>query len=71
MIYYALLDKANTTADLETRTQLYKQAEQMITEEGCVIIPIFMHMIAAMSNNCQDYERHVRVDLIRSAQHDL
>lgn len=60
--YDALLDKANTTADSETRTQLYKQAEQMITEEGCVIIPIFMHMIAAMSNNCQDYERHVRVD---------
>jgi peptide/nickel transport system substrate-binding protein len=60
--YDALLDKANTTADAETRTQLYKQAEQMITEEGCVIIPIFMHMIAAMSNNCQGYERHVRVD---------
>ena len=60
--YDALLDKANTTADPETRTQLYKQAEQMITEEGCVIIPIFMHMIAAINNNCEGYERHVRVD---------
>lgn len=60
--YDALLDEANTTADSAERTKLYKQAEQMLTEEGGVIIPVFMHMIAAMSTDCHDYERHVRVD---------
>jgi peptide/nickel transport system substrate-binding protein len=60
--YDALLDKANTTANSEERTKLYKQAEQMLTEEGGAIIPVFMHMIAAMSTSCYGYERHVRVD---------
>lgn len=60
--YDALLDKANTTADPQARTELYKEAEKMITEEGGVIIPVFMHMIAAINQNCHGYERHVRVD---------
>jgi peptide/nickel transport system substrate-binding protein len=60
--YDALLDEANTTADPDSRAGLYKKAEQMLTEEGGAIIPVFMHMIAAMSTKCQGYERHVRVD---------
>jgi peptide/nickel transport system substrate-binding protein len=60
--YDALLDKANTTVDPTARVALYKQAEQMLTEEGGVIIPVFMHMVAAMRTNCTGYERHVRVD---------
>ncbi len=60
--YDALLDQANTTADPEARTKLYKEAAKMLTEEGCVIIPVFMHMIAAMKKSCSGYERHVRVD---------
>ena len=60
--YDALLDAANTTVDPEERAGLYRQAEQMISEEGGVIIPVFMHMVAAMRSDCSGYERHVRVD---------
>ncbi len=66
--YDALLDKANATVDQNARTALYKQAEQMITEQGGVIIPVFMHMVAAMRTNCTGYVRHVRVDRSRSAK---
>ncbi len=60
--YDALLDRANTTVDPVERADLYRQAEQMISEEGGVIIPVFMHMVAAMRTDCTGYERHVRVD---------
>jgi peptide/nickel transport system substrate-binding protein len=60
--YDALLDKANTTANEEARIQMYKDAAKMLTEEDCLIIPVFMHMIAAINNKCSGYERHVRVD---------
>jgi peptide/nickel transport system substrate-binding protein len=60
--YDAILDQANTTVDSAARTALYKRAEQMLTEEGGVIIPVFMHMVAAIRNNCHGYERHIRVD---------
>jgi len=60
--YDALLDAANTTVDQAARIALYKQAEQMLTEEGGVIIPVFMHMVAGIRNNCHGYVRHIRVD---------
>jgi peptide/nickel transport system substrate-binding protein len=58
--YDALLDKANTTVDLSARTELYKQAAKMLTEEGGELIPIFTVGVAAIRSNCQGYERHVQ-----------
>jgi peptide/nickel transport system substrate-binding protein len=58
----AILDEANTTADADARAELYQNAEQLLTEEGGVIIPVFMHMVAATASDCTGYDRHVRVD---------
>ena len=57
--YDAILDEANTTVDPEARAALYKQAAQLLTEEGGELIPVFTRGVAAMRANCQGYERHV------------
>jgi len=62
--YDALLDQANTTVDPEKRAELYKKAEQMLTEEGGAIIPIFLHTVAAMRANCEGYQP--RVEIVRA-----
>ncbi|OGN75425.1 MAG: hypothetical protein A2X25_15295 [Chloroflexi bacterium GWB2_49_20] len=58
--YDALLDEANTTVDPSQRTALYKQAGQMLTEQGGELIPIFTLGVAAMRSNCTGYERHIQ-----------
>ncbi len=59
--YDAILDAANTEPDLEKRTALYKQAAQMLTEEGGSIIPLFQQSIVAMRSNCTGYTPHVQL----------
>ena len=57
----ALLDQANTEPDPEARAELYRQAEQMITEEGGSITPVFQQIVAAMRSECTGYEPHVQL----------
>jgi peptide/nickel transport system substrate-binding protein len=59
--YDAILDAANTEPDLEKRTELYKQAAQMLTEEGGSITPLFQQSIVAMRSNCTGYTPHVQL----------
>lgn len=62
----ALLDAANTEADPAKRTALYQQAEEMLTEEGGSIIPLFQQIVAAVRSECTGYEPRAqlyRVDL--------
>ena len=59
--YDAILDQANTTVDPKARADLYKKAEQMLTEEGGAIIPLFTHTIAAIRTNCEGYQPHVQI----------
>ena len=60
-----LLADAATALDEEERTTLYKQAGQMISEEGGVIIPVFIHTVSAMRKGCTGYQpriQNVRTD---------
>lgn len=62
----ALLDAANTEADADKRLGLYQQAEEMITEEGGSIVPLFQQIVAAVRSECTGYEPRAqlyRVDL--------
>jgi peptide/nickel transport system substrate-binding protein len=66
--YDALLDAANTEPDPETRAGLYRQAAQMLTEEGGAIIPVFQQIVAGVRAECEGYQPHVqlsRVDVRR------
>lgn len=62
----ALLDSANTEADSAKRLSLYQQAEQLLTEEGGSIIPLFQQIVSAVRSECTGYEPRAqlyRVDL--------
>lgn len=58
--YDALLKKASTAIDPEDRKNLYNDAQRMLTEEGGVIIPMFVHQVLALRANCSGYEPHVQ-----------
>lgn len=51
----ALLDAANTEPDPDARRALYQQAEQMLTEEGGSIIPLFQQIVSAVRAECTGY----------------
>jgi peptide/nickel transport system substrate-binding protein len=53
--YDALLLKASTTVDEKARLDLYKQAGQMLAEQGGVIIPMFVHQVLALRKGCSGY----------------
>ena len=57
----ALLDQANTEADQAAREDLYRQAAEMLTEEGGAIIPAFQQIVAAMRSECTGYEPHAQL----------
>lgn len=50
--YDALLDKAAATTDQEARYQIYRQAQQMLQDEGGTIIPVMSSDIPVVSKNC-------------------
>jgi peptide/nickel transport system substrate-binding protein len=56
----ALLLSAATTIDPAERADYYNQAQQMLTEEGGVIIPMFVHQVIGVRANCEGYEPHVQ-----------
>jgi peptide/nickel transport system substrate-binding protein len=57
----ALLDAANTEPDLAKRTELYQQAEQLLTEEGGSIIPLFQRSVVATRADCEGYTPHIQL----------
>ncbi|UXX81538.1 ABC transporter substrate-binding protein [Roseovarius pelagicus] len=50
--YDALLDKAAQTVDPKERTELYRQAQIMLEEEGGTINPVMATAVAAVSKDC-------------------
>lgn len=58
--YDELLKKASSTIDDEERQEYYSEAQRMLTEEGGVIIPMFVHQVLAMQKNCSGYVPHVQ-----------
>ncbi|MEZ4666307.1 MAG: ABC transporter substrate-binding protein [Anaerolineae bacterium] len=51
-----ILDSANTESDPAKRLALYQKAEQLITEEGGSIIPLFQQIVSAVRSECSGYE---------------
>jgi peptide/nickel transport system substrate-binding protein len=58
--YDELLKKASATIDDKERADFYNQAQRMLTEEGGVIIPMFVHQVLAIRLNCSGYVPHVQ-----------
>jgi peptide/nickel transport system substrate-binding protein len=56
----ALLAEAAVTVDDQARADLYKQAQQMLAEEGGVIVPMFIHQVLALREGCTGYTPHVQ-----------
>jgi len=56
--YDALLNKAAITIDGAKRLALYQAAQKMMTTEGGVIIPMFVHQVLAIRKGCSGYEPH-------------
>ena len=59
--YDKLLDEANTEPDPAKRTELYKAAEKMLSEEGGSIIPLFQKIVAALSSKCTGYQPFIQL----------
>lgn len=57
--YDDLLAKAAVTADEGERTAFYQQAQKLLAEEGGVIIPMFIHQVAALRKGCTGFVPHV------------
>ncbi len=47
------------TVDQQERENLYKQAQKLMAEEGGVIIPMFIHQVAALRKGCSGFVPHV------------
>ena len=58
--FQALLDAASRELDAAKREDLYKQAQELLSMEGGVITPAFMHQVAAMRANCSGYKPHAQ-----------
>ena len=54
----ALVNKAFATVDADARLELYKEAQQVLTEEGGLITPAFSSVVAAVRKGCH-YEPQV------------
>jgi peptide/nickel transport system substrate-binding protein len=57
--YDGYLVQASTTADNTARADLYRNAQRLMAEEGGVIIPMFIHQVAAMRKGCSGFVPHV------------
>lgn len=58
--YDALLTAARAELDDGKRTEIYNQAQKMLTEEGSTIIPFFIKTVAATRANCEGYQPHMQ-----------
>lgn len=53
--FNALLTKAASTLNSAQRTSYYKQAAEMLTENGGAIVPVFFDTVAAVRSSCSGY----------------
>ena len=58
----ALLVQASQTVDNAARTKLYQQAQEILAEDGGVIVPGFLTTVAAMRDGCSGYVAEVNVN---------
>jgi peptide/nickel transport system substrate-binding protein len=63
----ALLKQASETVDAGARMDLYKKAQQILAEEGGVIVPAFTSLVSALRKGCTGYEPHVDINRMRFA----
>ena len=55
-----LMAKAASTLDEAERMDLLHEMQEMITEDGGAIIPMFVHAVAGMRAECSGWEPHVQ-----------
>ncbi len=53
----ALLDKAAVTVDAKERADVYKQAQQLLADEGGVIGPAYAVQISALNGKCSGFRQ--------------
>jgi len=53
--YDRLLAEAGSIADPAERTLRYQAAGKLLAEEGGIIVPMFMHQVAALRKGCRGY----------------
>jgi len=58
--YDDLLAKASATADPAARSKLYQAAGKLLSEEGGVVIPLFIHQVLALRKGCTGYVPHAQ-----------
>jgi peptide/nickel transport system substrate-binding protein len=58
--FQALLTNGKTEIDDAKRAQYLKDAQQMLSEQGGVIIPLFIHQVAGLRSNCSGYQPHAQ-----------
>lgn len=54
----ALLEKARSESDMEQRKSLYHEAQQLVMEEGAVMIPFFRPVLTAIRGEVQNFAPH-------------
>ena len=54
-----MLNQAAATIDTDERNAVYMKAQQMLAEEGGVIIPMFIHQVSAIRSACSGFQPHV------------
>jgi len=54
----SLLDTARSEPDMDRRKALYQQAQELVMEEGAVVIPYFRPMFTAMRRHVQGFVPH-------------
>jgi peptide/nickel transport system substrate-binding protein len=59
-----LLKEARAETDSAKRSQLYKDAQQLLSEHGGVIVPYFVSDVAVMRADCEGYSPHPQVPII-------
>jgi peptide/nickel transport system substrate-binding protein len=55
----ALLERAATSTDPEERARLYREAQEILIEEGGAIVPVFASLMAAVRKGCTGYVPHI------------
>lgn len=58
----ALLTKASSTVDTDKRIEMYKTAQQILADEGGVIVPAFASVGSAIRKGCKGFSPHVDIN---------
>lgn len=58
--FEGLLSQAKSELDATKRGEILKQAQQLLAQEGGVIIPVFIHQIAGMRSACTGFTPHAQ-----------